>query len=435
LNQILQNHLNKIEDVEIKNRCWDSVPILASICENDFVSHNQDSEEDKIQQNDFISKFSVEDIKENVGFLIYHIVEIFCKEQSRIFIFEDAQWLDNESWTLINDILDIDNILVLVCSRLSSDADENIFNLFSNSKLIEIKLQPLSNSDISEIIKDKWNLKKITPIVEKRIIDQAKGNPLFACEIFQSFLDSKCIEINSEFLLVEKEDVSKIVLPQSLNMIFTAHLDKMNPIHSMILKVASILGKKFDLSALESIYKSETHTDISIKDQLEELIKMGILINLHNFNYEFSSILFQEVLVNMMLLSQRRRLHRSVANYYISQETKEKPLSERHLLLIIFHLERAGRDTTKYQQSLSDLNQAHAILRNIDQSKEKNSMKRAISDWASNETPLSSKKTGNPIVTISKKNKNTLTQFNVGKKFLNPKEDIGEQTTKKLKRN
>ena len=163
---------------------------------------------------------------------IYAIVELLKAKsaQSPIALyFDNAQWLDSSSSELFNAILISKNTPVLVC--LSSRLDLEQWAGENTPSFSELQLQQLADDAADELLK----FRQVSDVHAKKIIQRAKGNPLFLEELAKSALDE-----NRE-------------LPETVYDVVMSRLDDLDAIKKSLLKNASVLGQIFDSNLLTGL--------------------------------------------------------------------------------------------------------------------------------------------------------------------------------------
>ena len=126
---------------------------------------------------------------------IYSALDILSKEKKIIIVFEDIQWADQLSITLlINLILHIhSNVLFILTKTNSIDTitDRLFLTLKDLNKILLIDLKAFSKRDIALIIKKNFSQKNITDEEIDEIFEKSKGNPFFLKEYIELFKKNK----------------------------------------------------------------------------------------------------------------------------------------------------------------------------------------------------------------------------------------------------
>ena len=122
------------------------------------------------------------------------------------------------------------------------------------------------------------------------------------------------------------------MLPDTVQGAIISRFDRLALNEQLVLKVASVIGREFDARILEHIYPVEETGD-DVAAILETLSGLDIVVregpdpNHHVFRH----VLSQEAVYGVMLFSQRRELHKRVAEWY--ERGPEHELAARYPLL------------------------------------------------------------------------------------------------------
>ena len=128
-------------------------------------------------------------------------------------------------------------------------------------------------------------------------------------------------------------DWGAVAFPESVQGVVTNRIDRLQPAHQLTLKVSSVIGRLFPYRVLRDVFPIEPE-----KPQLPRLL--GDLKDLDftlvesedpDFVYLFKHVIIRDVSYNMLLFSQRRQIHRSIAAWY--ERTQADDLSPYYPLL------------------------------------------------------------------------------------------------------
>jgi tetratricopeptide (TPR) repeat protein len=167
------------------------------------------------------------------------------------------------------------------------------------------------------------------------IYTKTDGNPFFGEELAYALRDSGLISIaNGECRLTPQAvDFQTLHLPDTVQGVITSRIDRLTPSQQLTLKVASVIGRIFEFETLHDIHPIEADKT-SLTSYLSSLARLDITqleTPEPDLKYIFKHIITQEVAYNMMLFSQRRELHRSVAGWY--EQTHDDDVSPFYSLL------------------------------------------------------------------------------------------------------
>ncbi|MBN1654440.1 MAG: AAA family ATPase [Deltaproteobacteria bacterium] len=136
------------------------------------------------------------------------------------------------------------------------------------------------------------------------LYERTSGNPFFVREAVQ-LLMAKHESLN--LADIRPQDIE---LPEAVLDIVRSRLDKIDPDSRRLLEVASVVGRKFDLSVLQHLFYPKTAEVLSALEAAERsgLVNRPVGVG----EYEFSHDLVAEVLYHGLSVKARARFHRRV---------------------------------------------------------------------------------------------------------------------------
>ncbi len=229
---------------------------------------------------------------------------------------EDLHWIDNTTEEFLSYLigwLQKSRILLILLYR-----PEYTHQWGSKSYYSKIGVGQLSPSTSTELIG--WILQdgEVAPELREMILGRAAGNPLYLEELTHSLLENGSIQKEDDHFVLAR-DASSLDVPDTIQGIIAARMDRLEDSLKRIMQVAAVIGREFAFRVLEIII------------EMKEDIKSG-LINLQGleFIYEkslypeleyiFKHALTQEVAYNSLLLTRRKEIHeqigRAIENIY-----------------------------------------------------------------------------------------------------------------------
>ncbi len=275
-----------------------------------------------LPENDFSKNITGEARASAMHDLILDRLEKIAERNPTVLIIEDAHWQDSGSWALLHLAAQrVKPLLILMTLRpmsMTPPMELTLLRDMPNSRLLT--LLPLDNEDIETLLCQRLNVRKLPEQLVTFIRDKAEGHPFYSEELVHTLFDSGLLLVkdNECALAPSVRNLEALNLPGSLEGVITSRFDKMPPSHQLTLKVASVIGRVFALQELSAIYP--IHEDIpALPGYLTQLEKEELTILDSpdaDTSYLFKHIITQEVAYNLLLFSQRRSLHRSMAEWY-----------------------------------------------------------------------------------------------------------------------
>jgi tetratricopeptide (TPR) repeat protein len=122
--------------------------------------------------------------------------------------------------------------------------------------------------------------------------------------------------------------------------VITSRIDRLTPNQQLTLKVASVIGRLFALRVLRDVYPVKETAGTLVDDLVAlEGAHLTVLDSPEpDLAYLFKHVITQEAAYNLMLASQRRQLHRTVAEWYEHTYAGDLPS---HAPLLAYHWQAA----------------------------------------------------------------------------------------------
>ncbi len=273
-----------------------------------------------------------------------------------VLVFDDIHWSDPASIELLTQLLSLtaEIPLLLLCS-FRPDRNSPVWGLRTtidesyHHRYTEIALRPLSGRQVNELIDNLLATADLPDELRQRIQEKALGNPFFVEEVVRSLIDSGAVVSeermeNGQTQLYWRAsgDGRQIEIPDSLQSLLAARIDRLEEETRQILQLASVIGRSFYQRVLMAIGNPASDAGVEIERQIGRLLQLEMIreaARKPELEYKFSNPLTQEVAYQTILRKQRREFHHLVA------ETTEALFPEQLLELaprLAFHFSEAG---------------------------------------------------------------------------------------------
>ncbi len=227
-------------------------------------------------------------------------------------------------------------LLAIIISREALPALD-LTELNASHNLTTLQVEPMDRKIFRQHLKYLAQRKHVPDSIRNRIYRFTLGNPLYTEEMLRYFLQNKIIKQDEDGLTFDASWEDR-ALPPSLTMVIQSRLDSLPEMEKKLVQSLSVFGNLTPQNIIVSlgIKLLESH-ERSVLEALEDLEKRGILERTQNGNDPFFKCrqpIVQQVAYNMLLLHNRRRLHRFA---YEMLSEAQSPASE-----IAFHAVRSG---------------------------------------------------------------------------------------------
>ena len=184
----------------------------------------------------------------------------------------------------------------------------------------------------------------VVPELRDLILTRAAGNPLFMEELTYNLLDNGSIQKKKDrFILIQ--DVSRLQVPDTIQGIIAARMDRLEESLKRIMQVAAVIGREFAFRILETIL------------EMKEGLKSG-LVNLQGLEFIYEKSLFpdleyifrhalvQEVAYNSLLTTRRKEIHEKIGQ---AIESLYAQRLEEFYEMLAYHYSKSGNLPKAYQ--------------------------------------------------------------------------------------
>ncbi|PQP35003.1 guanylate cyclase [Desulfobacteraceae bacterium SEEP-SAG9] len=222
-----------------------------------------------------------------------------------IIAIEDLHWMDKTSEAFLDYLigwLPNTRILLVLLYR-----PEYTHQWGSKSYYSKIGVDQLSLQTSAELVKSILENAEIVPELRELILQKTAGNPLFMEEFTHSLIENGTIQRkNDQYVLSRK--ISDIQIPDTIEGIIAARLDRLDDNLKRTMQVASVIGRDFAFRILQTItgMREELKSHLMNLQDLEFIYEKQLFPELE---YIFKHILTQEVAYNSLLHKRRKEIH------------------------------------------------------------------------------------------------------------------------------
>jgi class 3 adenylate cyclase/tetratricopeptide (TPR) repeat protein len=243
---------------------------------------------------------------------LHPILMRYAELHPLVLVIEDCQWLDASSYELLSDLIEgLDSVplLLLMTTRperrpgwpgLAQAETDN-----PRGYRFEVELEGLSADQADQLLQELIGGSSQLAPLRAHIVSHADGTPLFLEEFTRSLCESG--KISGGF-----PRPADIVMPNSVQAILAARIDRQLPLAQRILQIAAVIGHEVPLSLLKQV--SDVDATILTK-AIGELRTAKFLVE-NGFPretvYTFSHALTRAVAYETLLRSDRHALHERV---------------------------------------------------------------------------------------------------------------------------
>ena len=316
-------------------------------------------------------------------------------ERPTVIVFDDMHWSDAASIELLKELLPLtaEIGLVLICAmrderqapawQIKNTADDQYHHHYT-----EISLGPLSQSESNELVNRLLQVPEIPGPLRSSILEKSDGNPFFIEEVVRALIDNSVV-IPEERMVdgkavgywVATGDGSDFSIPDNLQSLLAARMDRLEEATRATLQLASVIGRSFYLRVLQAVDQSSPELDKHVGTLLRlDMIRESARVP--EVEYSFRNPLTQEAVYKTILLKRRRQFHLRVGQamedlYSDHQEGLHDLLAHHYTLAnekgeAIKHSRMAAKQAVgvyAYEEAAQNLRAALELIAPEDQSK------------------------------------------------------------------
>ncbi len=281
--------------------------------------------------------------------------ELLCRVLARsvgehplLVVLEDAHWFDTQSWALLVRVAaEVAPISLIVSSRpFGESVPPELGELRKLPTTATVQLEGLDFEDTRTLVRQRLAVRDVPDEVARLVFERGAGNALFSEELALALRDFGRVVVEGDALriAVPVGELVKTALPETVKGVVTARVDRLDLASQLLLKVASVIGRTFERALLDDV--------LGTPGQLEPLVELDLVRPLGGERFLFKHALTQDAVYELMLVAQRRELHRKVAAWYEAHGRRDDPASwsvlahhwehAQERLQAVGYLERAG---------------------------------------------------------------------------------------------
>jgi class 3 adenylate cyclase/tetratricopeptide (TPR) repeat protein len=231
--------------------------------------------------------------------------------QPVVAIFEDLQWSDTLSLSLLNDIaISTQNARLLLVVTYRPEFRDQWRN---RPNYHELRLDPLSSEGLAEFLEAVLGTDQSLCPVKTFLRQRASGNALFVEEIVRGLIDTGMLEGARGSYRLAKPFFS-IEVPPTLQAVLAARIDALPTAEKQLLQEAAVIGYDVPFALLHAICGLSKDR---VRDLLDNLQTAEFLYSTRLFpdlQYTFRHSLTHEVTYNGMLHERRGDIHARVVS-------------------------------------------------------------------------------------------------------------------------
>jgi DNA-binding NtrC family response regulator/tetratricopeptide (TPR) repeat protein len=221
-------------------------------------------------------------------------------------VFEDLQWIDGETQALLESLVESlpgARLLMLVSHR-----SEYAHDWGKQNSCTQLRISPLPREGTEELLDVLLGNGPALGPLKRLLIERTEGNPLFVEESVRALVEMGAFTGAGGAYELARE-LPAIHVPDTVQAILTARIDRLPPEEKRLLEIAAVIGKDFPLALLQAV--ADQGEDV-LRRALGHLQTAEFLYEARLFpdlEYTFKHALTHEVAYGSVLHDRCRDLH------------------------------------------------------------------------------------------------------------------------------
>ncbi|SNS89589.1 DNA-binding transcriptional activator of the SARP family [Anaerovirgula multivorans] len=261
-----------------------------------------------------------------------------------VIVFEDLQWIDTMSLSLLNSILlqnDRKNIFFIGTCRdvYLSKIDGFMTKMKKYDVMEEIYLPRFAPSEVADFIYKALPNMKTNEIIAREIYRETEGNTFFIMEYLNS--------------IKEKGNFEKIT-PKMQDILKSRFLE----ISKETKKLLNIISLFFDKASLDILQRLMDKDELEVMNIIEELQDKRIIMEIEEsdkISFQFTHSKLREFIYMQQSSAMRRVLHSKVASI-LEDQLKHENMDKLIYSKLIYHFSNAGDKINTLKYSIKNVN-------------------------------------------------------------------------------
>lgn len=223
---------------------------------------------------------------------------------------EDLHWIDKTSEELLDYLIGWianERIMLILLYR-----PEYAHQWSSKSYYTKNGLTQLGTASSRKLVQAILEEGEIVPELEQLLLNRSSGNPLFLEELICSLLENGTIQKKGRKYVLDTKG-SDIQVPDTIQDIIAARMDRLEENLKRTMQVASVIGREFAFRILRAVsgMREEIKSYLLNLQGLEFIYEKSLFPELE---YIFKHSFTQEVAYNSLLLARKKIIHEQIGN-------------------------------------------------------------------------------------------------------------------------
>ena len=227
----------------------------------------------------------------------------------QVAVYEDVHWMDKATEEYL--VASEDGIPASRTLRILTYRAGYVHPFGERTYHTRIALTTLSTEASVQMAQAMLAAERLPEELQALIVRKAEGNPFFVEEVVKSLQEVRALRPAGDGYVLAKR-LDEIVVPDTIQDVIMARIDRLEDAPKRILQLASVIGREFTRRLLDRIAEMRERTEEFLRElkALELIYEKSLFPELA---YMFKHALTHEVAYNSLLVQRRKDLHRLIA--------------------------------------------------------------------------------------------------------------------------
>jgi class 3 adenylate cyclase len=270
-----------------------------------------------------------------------HLFRAFARGSPVLLVVEDLHWADEASLELLKHLArELRDARVAILATYRSDEMHRrhpllraLADLERERLVTQIGLKRLTPDETTELIRATFAQSeaavRITDEFRDAIYARSEGNPFFTEELLKALVESGGVYFDASGW--HRKPIDQLEIPGSIREAVRARVDRLSEDARATVSAAAAIGHRFEFDVLRQVRDIDEAT---LERHLREFIEQQLVSETASGRdeYAFRHALTREVVYDDLLVRERKRLHRGVADALGAARVTPPALLAHHLL-------------------------------------------------------------------------------------------------------
>lgn len=270
-----------------------------------------------------------------------HLFRAFAREAPVLVVLEDLHWADESSLELLQHLArELRDVRVLILATYRSDEMHRrhpflrtLAELQRERLVTEIQLARLTADETRELIRATFAARdpdvKVSEEFRDAVYARSEGNPFFTEELLKAIVDSGGVYWREDGWA--RKPIDQMAIPGSIREAVRARVEELSSDARDTLSAAAVIGHRFAFELLRDVTAVDER---ALETRIREFIELQLVTDASGGDEEhaFRHALTREVVYDDLMVRERKRLHRAVADALERDPEAEPSLLAHHLL-------------------------------------------------------------------------------------------------------